>query len=88
MKKYIEVRKNQTNEQAANGEPIEEIRVEVSNTTLSSYALSQIECIRNVFGWTQENSTAQLHECFHGESPNRPCRITPESDLELEAAEE
>ncbi len=80
MRKFIEIIKEQTEEQIENGEPQEQIRVEVGDET-GPEILNRIAALRAGAGWTVEDSTARLHVCHHDDTPPAPCELIPEQAL-------
>jgi len=80
MRKFIEIIREQTEEQTANGEPLEQIRVEVGDET-GPEILDQIAALRAGVGWTAAESVARLHLCRHDDTPPAPCVLVPESEI-------
>jgi len=80
MRKFIEIIKEQTEEQIENGEPQEMIRVEVGDET-GSEILNRIAALRAGAGWTAAESVARLHVCRHDDTPPAPCELIPEDEL-------
>jgi len=80
MRKFIEIAKEQTEEQVTNGEPPEQIRVDADGET-GPEILDRIAALRAGAGWTAEDSTARLHICHHDDTPPAPCELIPESEI-------
>ena len=80
MRRFIEIIKEQTEAQIANGEPQEQIRVEVADET-GPEIIDRIAALRAGAGWTAENSSARLHICRHDETPAQPCELIPEDEI-------
>ncbi len=80
MRKFIEIIKEQTEEQVSNGEPQEQIRVEVGDET-GPEILNRIAALRAGAGWTAEESVARLHICHHDDIPPASCEIVPEDEI-------
>lgn len=81
MRKFIEIVKEQTEEQIANGEPQEQVRVAVPDEMTGEEILDRIAALRTGAGWTTENSSARLHVCHHDDVPPAPCELIPEDEI-------
>lgn len=81
MKRYIEIDRVQTEEQIANGEPQEQIRVAVPDEMTGEEIIDRIAVLRASVGWTAENSSARLHLCRHDETPPMPCEMILEDEI-------
>ena len=79
-RRFIEILKEQTEEQIANGEPQEMIRVEVGDET-GPEILNRIAALRAGAGWTAAESVARLHVCHHDDTPPAPCELIPEDEI-------
>jgi len=72
MKIFLEIFKEQTPEETERGIPREEIRLDVSDFS-EEQIISKKNEIVSMLGWTKYK--AQVHYCYHDESPTMPCEI-------------
>ena len=72
MRIFLEIFKEQTVEEMESGIPREEIRLDVSDLS-EEQIISKKDEIVSSFGWSKYK--AQIHYCYHDESPTMPCEI-------------
>jgi hypothetical protein len=81
MRRFIEIQKTQTEEQVERGEPQEQIRVAIPESTTTDEIRARIAVLRAGAGWTAADSTARLHICHHDDMPPAPCELIPEDEI-------
>jgi len=72
MRIFLEIFKEQTQEEMERGIPQEQIIIDVSDLDEEQIVAKKNEIVSMV-GWTKYK--AQIHYCYHDESPTMPCEI-------------
>jgi len=72
MRVFLEIFKEQSEEESEKGVPREEIRVDVSDLGESEIVRKRDEIVA-MLGW--KNFKSQIHYCYHDEAQVRPCEI-------------
>jgi len=81
MRRFIEILKEQTEEEATNGVPQEMIRVAVVDDLPDADILTKIDNLRAQVGWTETEAPSRVHYCAHGPGDNQPCSVAPEREI-------